>query len=53
MLQLQVAQILGHDLVRKVLELFTEELTKFAHELHSLYSLYYIFYFVLYIYILL
>nr|KAG5699928.1 hypothetical protein BaRGS_018227 [Batillaria attramentaria] len=29
---LQVAQIIGQDLVKKVLELFTDELNRFAHE---------------------
>ncbi|KAK7487302.1 hypothetical protein BaRGS_00021391 [Batillaria attramentaria] len=31
-LPLQVAQIIGQDLVKKVLELFTDELNRFAHE---------------------
>ena len=33
--QLQVAQMIGQELVKKVLELFTNELNRFAHEYRS------------------
>ncbi|KAL8558497.1 hypothetical protein ACOMHN_059238 [Nucella lapillus] len=37
---LQVAKIIGRDMVKKVLELFTEELNNFAHEFNNAIKLY-------------